>query len=257
MCKYGGECVSIENTTNDGDENVIVIEEKAKSNHWVAGVTLIIGIVIGGLVGSALSENKWAETYAELTTKSEEKDKLYQEQLDKNKLIESSQAASNADEIKLALEEQEKTHNQEKEQLLSFESDKRAPLNERIKLLASQNTSLEMQVKEQDEQIVKLINQVELQLTMLSRSKQLFQRQMLLKEEQNTLQTKLNAAVENEQQLAKNCALYQEGKSWDAKSDACKRQEQANKQVSQYNEQLQQLRMDIREIDYINEDLGM
>ncbi len=64
--------MSVENqtrTTDDHDEDVIIIEEKSKTRHWVAGVTLIIGAITGGLIGSSLSDNKWSAAYTQLEAK--------------------------------------------------------------------------------------------------------------------------------------------------------------------------------------------
>ncbi|MCP3700462.1 MAG: hypothetical protein GY920_18415 [Aliivibrio sp.] len=248
--------MSVENqtrTTDDHDEDVIIIEEKSKTSHWVAGVTLIIGAITGGLIGSSLSDNKWSAAYTQLEAKA----KQYQTELKQANEKSAELDILISKEKEQALEAQQKEHDVEKTQLLSTEADKRSSLSKSVGALTSQTASLEMQVEEQDKQITTLSNQVDLQLTMLSRAKQLFQRQLQLKEEAGDLEVKIEVTGANEKQLAKDCAVYLEGKSWDVKSDVCKRQEEAKKQIAQYNDELQLLQMDIKEIDRISEDLGM
>lgn len=248
--------MSVENqtkTTEEHDEDVIIIEEKSKTSHWIAGITLIIGVITGGLIGSSVSENKWSAAYTQL----EAKTKQYQ-----SELKQAGQKSAKLDilitqEKEQALEAQKKANEEEKTQAIAAEMEKRSSLSKSVSALTSQKTSLEMQVEEQNKQITQLSNQVELQLTMLSRSKQLFQRQLQIKEEASALEVKIEVTSANEKQLKKECAVYLEGKSWDVKSDVCKREETAKKQIAEYNDELQLLQMDITEIDSISEDLGM
>ena len=248
--------MSVENqtrTTEDHDEDVIIIEEKSKASLWVAGITLIIGVIAGGLIGSSVSDNKWSAAYTQL----EAKTKQYQSELQQAKQKSAELDVLIAKEKEQVLEAQKKVNEEEKTQLIAAEMEKRSSLSKSVGTLTSQKTSLEMQVEEQNKQIVKLSNQVDLQLVMLSRSKQLFQRQLQLKEEASALEVKIEVTGANEKQLKKECAVYLEGKSWDVKSDVCKRQETAKKQIAEYNDELQLLQMDIKEIDSISEDLGM
>ncbi|KAB2823617.1 hypothetical protein [Aliivibrio finisterrensis] len=248
--------MSVENqtrTTDDHDEDVIIIEEKSKTSHWVAGVTLIIGAIAGGLIGSSLSDNKWSAAYTQLEAKA----KQYQAELKQADVKNAELDVLISREKEQALEEQKKVNEEDKAQAIAAEAKKRTSITKEVGALKSHNASLGMQVEEQDKQITQLTNQVDLQLTMLSRAKQLFQRQLQLKEEAGDLEVKIEVAEANEKQLAKDCAVYLEGKSWDVKSDVCKRQEEAKKQIAQYNDELQLLQMDIKEIDRISEDLGM
>jgi predicted RNase H-like nuclease (RuvC/YqgF family) len=248
--------VSVENqtrTTDDHDEDVIIIEEKSKTSHWVAGVTLIIGAIAGGLIGSSVSDNKWSEAYAQLEVKA----KQYQAELKQADVKSAELDVLIATEKEQALEEQKKVNAEDKAQAIAVEAKKRTSITKEVGALKSHNASLGMQVEEQDKQITQLTNQVDLQLTMLSRAKQLFQRQLQIKEEASALQVKVEVTTANEKQLAKECKVYLEGKSWDVKSDVCKRQEEAKNLITQYNDELQLLQMDIKEIDRISEDLGM
>lgn len=248
--------MSVENqtrTSDEHDEDVIIIEEKSKANHWVAGITLLLGAVAGGLIGSTVSENKWAEAYTQLEVKT----KQYQTQLTQEKEKSAKVDVLVEREKQQALEAQKQTLDKEKEQAIVEESKKHTALAKDLKTLASQKTSLEMQVEEQEKQIDHLTNQVNLQLTMLSRAKQLFQRQLQLKEEASALEAKIEVTTNNEKRLAKECEVYLEGKSWDVKSDVCQRQEAAKKQITEYTDELQLLQMDIKEIDSISESIGM
>ncbi|WP_063663254.1 hypothetical protein [Aliivibrio fischeri] len=248
--------MSVENqtrTSDEHDEDVIIIEEKSKASHWVAGVTLIIGAVAGGLIGSSISENKWTEAYTQLETQT----KQYQSQLTQAKEKSAEVDVLVEKEKQQALEAQKQTLDEEKAQAIVEESKKHATLTKEVGVLKSQKASLEMQVEEQNKQIDKLTNQVDLQVTMLTRAKQLFQRQLQLKEEASALEVKLEVTTSNEKRLAKECEVYLEGKSWDVKSDVCQRQEAAKKLIAQYNDELQLLQMDIKEIDSISESIGM
>lgn len=248
--------MSVENqnqTAEEHDEDVIIIEEKSKGNHWVAGLTLLVGAIAGGLIGSSISDNTWSEKYAQL----EQKIQQHQTELQQaaTKTAELDSLIKQEKEQALAL--QKKALEEEKQQAILTEAKKATQLTKNVGALESQKASLEMQVEEQDKQIIKLANQVDLQVTMLSQAKQLFQRQLQLKEEASKIEMKIETTSASEDKLAKECAVYLEGKSWDVKSDVCKRQEEAKKQINQYNDDLQLLQMDIKEIDMISEDLGM
>lgn len=248
--------MSVENQTrmtDDHDDDVIIIEEKSKLSHWVAGVTLIIGAIAGGLVGSSVSDSKWSAAYTQLEVKT----KQYQTDLNQAEFKSSELDVLIAKEKQQALQAQKKSLDEEKAQAILLESKKHSSLISEVETLQSRGASLEMQVEEQNKQINKLTHQVDLQITMLSRSKQLFQRQLQLKEEANHLEMKIDTASTTESKLEKECKVYLEGKSWDVKSDVCKQQEEAQKQINQYNDELQLLQMDIKEIDLISEDLGM
>ncbi|OEF19707.1 hypothetical protein [Aliivibrio logei] len=248
--------MSVENKNNnetEHDDEVIIIEEKSKSSHWVAGVTLVIGLIAGGLIGSSVSDNKWSETYTQLESQSKD----YQGQLKDASTKSAEVDVLIAQEKQKALEAQKQELDEQKAQAVAEEAKKYTTLSKEVKTLKSKKTSLSMQVEEQNKQIDQLTNQVDLQVTMLTRSKQLFQRQLQLKEEAGDLQVKIDVISGNEKKLAKDCAVYLEGKSWDAKSDVCKKQEKANKQISQLKDELQLLQMDIKEIDSISESIGM
>lgn len=115
--------MSVENqtrTSDEHDEDVIIIEEKSKASHWVAGVTLIIGAVAGGLIGSSISENKWTEAYTQLETQT----KQYQTQLTQAQEKSAEVDVLVEKEKQQALEVQKQTLDEEKAQAIVEESKK-------------------------------------------------------------------------------------------------------------------------------------
>ncbi|GHY13277.1 hypothetical protein VCSRO69_0614 [Vibrio cholerae] len=96
-----------------------------------------------------------------------------------------------------------------------------------------------------------------MQVTMLERSRELFQRELKIKQELEGLQKERDSLVPKLKVLKKECDIYLEGKSWDAKSDACDKQDEANSRVSQIDQMIRVHQMDLEEIKALSEEIGL
>ena len=242
--------MKIEDKEMDNNDNeVLIIEKKSKMNFIFSGVVLVVGILIGATVATVFSYSKSLDNYLRF----EEEIKGYQMKIaaadKKNKNIEA------------VIEEKKQEVVEEHKKELSFQKEQEkanvSALNQRISMLNSQKATLQKKIEKQDEEITQLTHQVDLQVTMLSRAKELFQRQLQLKEEASALRTKIEITAQNAEQLSEECKTYLNGKSWDTKSDVCQRQEEASAQLQLFKERLQVLDLDIKEIDNISDNLGV
>ncbi len=96
-----------------------------------------------------------------------------------------------------------------------------------------------------------------MQATIFERSRELFQRELKIKQELEALQKEKESLVPKLKTLKTDCDVYLEGKSWDAKSDACDKQDEANSRISQIDQMIQVHRMDLEQIKALTENIGL
>ncbi|EEY44046.1 chromosome segregation ATPase [Vibrio mimicus VM223] len=130
--------------------------------------------------------------------------------------------------------------------------------------LEKHNVDLEQQLDDQkkaleiaDAQNNQLNRQTDMQATMLERSRELFQRELKIKQELEALQKERDSLVPKVKVLKKECDIYLEGKSWDAKSDSCDKQDEANSRISQIDQMIRVHQMDLEEIKSLSEEIGL
>ncbi|EKO3989532.1 chromosome partitioning protein ParA, partial [Vibrio fluvialis] len=93
--------------------------------------------------------------------------------------------------------------------------------------------------------------------TMFERSRELFQKELKIKQEMEAMQKERDALVPQVKSLKKECDIYLEGKSWDAKSDACDKQDEANSRISQLDQMIRVHQMDLEQIKSLSEEIGL
>ena len=71
-----------------------------------------------------------------------------------------------------------------------------------------------------------------------------------MEKERDDLQPKLK-------QLKADCDLYLAGTSWEAKSDACDKQDEANSRLSHVNQMIRVHQMDLKQIKALASELGL
>ncbi len=92
---------------------------------------------------------------------------------------------------------------------------------------------------------------------MFERSRELFQKELKIKQEMEAMQKERDALVPQVKSLKKECDIYLEGKSWDAKSDACDKQDEANSRISQLDQMIRVHQMDLEQIKSLSEEIGL
>ncbi|GAK83717.1 UPF0325 protein YaeH [Vibrio ponticus] len=137
-------------------------------------------------------------------------------------------------------------------------------LNEQIGQLTDKNKQLASQIESQQSELsqaaqanTQLNRQADMQVSLLERSRELFQHELKVKQELEQLNKELNGLEPKLKALKKECDAYLDGTSWDAKSDACDRQDEANSRVSQINQMIRVHEMDLEQIKAISEQLGL
>ena len=240
-------------TDIDEQEDVVVIEERDKRTYVYLALAGVLGLALGGLIGSSITTNKWQKSYSQLEEKYQQ---LNEDRTQLFETVELKVAEVDAEvetKIQRALDEQNSQH---QEQLNQFQ--------EKYKKLESENKLLQAKLNDEKEKLVeiaqsnsKLNRQADMQATMFERSRELFQRELKIKQELEALEKEKQTITPKLKLLKSDCDAYLEGKSWDAKSDACDKQDAANSRISQIDQMIQVHRMDLEQIKVLTEGIGL
>ncbi|YCO05014.1 chromosome partitioning protein ParA [Vibrio sp. VNB-15] len=241
-----------QNNIEDQGE-VVVIEERDKRTHFYIGIAAVLGLAFGGLAGSVLTANKWESTYQVLEAK-------YQALVnDKSNLV-SQVKTREADldkeidaKVAVLLAEKEEAHKSEL-----------GALQEQLTEVEKVNLSLEAQVKQQTNKLSstktendKLNRQADMQATMFERSREVFKKEMQISQDLESLEKERESLLPKIEKLKKECDVFLDGKSWDVKSDACDKHDEANSRLSQVDQLIEVNKMDLKQIKEITEDMGL
>nr|WP_158162698.1 chromosome partitioning protein ParA [Vibrio mimicus] len=237
----------------DDNEEVVVIERRDKQSYLYIVIAAALGVALGGLIGSSVTTSRWEASYQAL------QNQLEQLKNAKTEVVKAAEVTEqNKDEqwqIKL---DQALAKQREEWQAESVQRDKY------VAELEKHNVDLEQQLDDQkkaleiaDAQNNQLNRQTDMQATMLERSRELFQRELKIKQELEALQKERDSLVPKVKVLKKECDIYLEGKSWDAKSDSCDKQDEANSRISQIDQMIRVHQMDLEEIKSLSEEIGL
>ncbi|OIQ26483.1 chromosome partitioning protein ParA [uncultured Vibrio sp.] len=236
----------------DGDD-VVVVEERDKRTYIYIVIACLIGLALGGLIGSATTAKKWEQTYHLLEAQ-------YQHLLEDKKqlIVKVEEKVAKIDDTLAKKMEQELASEKEKHKLDI------SKLEELVAELEKVNLSLEAQIATQTEVIAdadtknnRLSRQADMQASMFERSRELFQKELRIKQEVESLEQEREKLLPVIETLKAQCDVYLEGTSWDAKSDSCDKQDEANSRLSQVNQMLQVHRMDLKQIEALSDELGL
>ncbi|MDA0383631.1 chromosome partitioning protein ParA [Vibrio owensii] len=241
-----------QNNIEDQDE-VVVIEERDKRTHIYIAIAAVLGLAFGGLAGSAMTASKWESTYQVL----EEKYQALAQ--DKTNLV--SQVKTREEGLDKEIDAKVATLLAEKEEAHKAEL---KALQEQLTEVEKVNLSLESQVKEQKATLNttksendKLNRQADMQATMFERSREVFRKELQISQELESLEKERQALLPKIETLKKECDVFLEGKSWDVKSDACDKHDEANSRLSQVDQLIEVHKMDLKQIKEITEDMGL
>ncbi|EMX0220250.1 chromosome partitioning protein ParA [Vibrio fluvialis] len=237
----------------DDNEDVVVIEERDKRSYLYIGIAAVLGLALGGLIGSSVTASKWGKAYQTLETQyqqSKSDDSAQQADAEQQTIAMNSEWENK---LQAALNEQTEQH---KTNL--------SKLEKQITELEKVNATLESELSEQKDALAaadaknsKLNRQADMQATMFERSRELFQKELKIKQEMEAMQKERDALVPQVKSLKKECDIYLEGKSWDAKSDACDKQDEANSRISQLDQMIRVHQMDLEQIKSLSEEIGL
>ncbi|ENG7520809.1 chromosome partitioning protein ParA [Vibrio harveyi] len=241
-----------QNNIEDQDE-VVVIEERDKRTHIYIAIAAVLGLAFGGLAGSAMTASKWESTYQVLEEKYQA---LAQDKTDLVSQVKTREASLDKEidaKVATLLAEKEEAH---KAKLKALQ----AQLTEVEKV----NLSLESQVKEQKATLSttksendKLNRQADMQATIFERSREVFRKELQISQELESLEKERESLLPKIETLKKECDVFLEGKSWDVKSDACDRHDEANSRLSQVDQLIEVHKMDLKQIKDITAEMGL
>jgi chromosome segregation ATPase len=241
------------NTLHEDEDDVIVIEQRDKRALYYIAIALVIGIAAGGLVGASLKDSYWSKQYALLES---DLNQTQQASLQAQKDIETKQATLETQVEARVIEEitrLEQAHQLEITNLTEV-------IEELDKLNESLESRLEIaqsQIAESETSQQKMNQQADMQVAMYQRSRELFQKEVKLRQEVERLTAENEANHPKLVQLKSDCDTYLEGKSWDIKSDVCDKQDAVNNLIHQNNQLIEVYKMDLAEIEAITEQLGL
>ncbi|WP_199453779.1 chromosome partitioning protein ParA [Vibrio owensii] len=241
-----------QNNIEDQDE-VVVIEERDKRTHIYIAIAAVLGLAFGGLAGSAMTASKWESIYQVLEEKYQA---LAQDKTNLVSQVKTREAGLDKEidaKVATLLAEKEEAHKAELK-----------ALQEQLTEVEKVNLSLESQVKEQKATLNttksendKLNRQADMQATMFERSREVFRKELQISQELESLEKERQALLPKIETLKKECDVFLEGKSWDVKSDACDKHDEANSRLSQVDQLIEVHKMDLKQIKEITEDMGL
>lgn len=241
-----------QNNIEDQDE-VVVIEERDKRTHIYIAIAAVLGLAFGGLAGSTMTASKWESTYQVLEEKYQA---LAQDKTNLVSQVKTREAGLDKEidaKVATLLAEKEEAHKAELK-----------ALQEQLTEVEKVNLSLESQVNEQKATLNttkiendKLNRQADMQATMFERSREVFRKELQISQELESLEKERQALLPKIETLKKECDVFLEGKSWDVKSDACDKHDEANSRLSQVDQLIEVHKMDLKQIKEITEDMGL
>ncbi len=244
--------MSSHNNTEE-HEDVVVIEQRDKRTQIYIAIAAALGLAFGGLIGSALTANKWESTYHVLEDQYQALSQDKTQLVSQVKLREEGLDKEVQDKVTTILAEKEAEHQKELQQLQQQLAEA-----EQVKL------SLESEVEQQSENIntaksqnEKLTRKSDMQATVLERSRELFQKELKISQELESLEKEREQLLPKISKLKKECDVYLDGTSWDVKSDVCKKHDDANSRLSQVDQLIEVYKMDLKQIKEMSEDMGM
>lgn len=238
---------------NTHDEDVVFIEQRDKKSYLYILIAAVLGVALGGLIGGALASNHWEATYTQLEQSIEQHNKN------------SSDILAQAHEQNQS--EIEKIKNDYEKQILSLKKEqelKLTELKEKLKSLEQTKQQLETKVSSQNTTLKsvetkneRLNQQADIQASVFERSRELFQKELKIKQEVESLENEKTELTKKIKIFKQECDAYLDGTSWDAHSDVCNKQDEANSRISQINQLLKVHQMDLKEIKALTDNLGL
>lgn len=241
-------------TYDDEDkENVVVIQQRDKKNVVYIIAALLLGGSAGAALGALVTTKHWQQTYQALEVK-------YQKNReDRSQLI----AQVNEKELKLDQSLEDKVQSALDKQNEAYKA-KVKRLEDQIVDLENKNNTLAQQLDSEKQSLghlQKKNQQLEqtksIQASVFERSREVFQKELTIKQELEKLENEKDSLNSKIVKLKKACDLYLAGTSWDATSDSCDKQDQANSRLSQVNQLISVHKMDLQDIKAMTERLGL
>ncbi|MEZ9057818.1 chromosome partitioning protein ParA [Vibrio pelagius] len=237
---------------NEQDE-VVVIEERDKRSQLYIGIAAVMGLALGGLIGSSVTASKWESTYQVLESRYQELKNSKQQLVTQVEAKVAKVDSEIGNQVEAALQKQAEAHQKELDEI-----------TKQTAVLEKANYSLEQQLNEQkvaleqsEQNNQKLNRQADIQSTMFERSRELFRKELQITQALEALEAERDRLEPNLKPLKKQCDTFLEGTSWDAKSDSCDKLDAANSRLSDIRQMIEVHRMDLQQIKDLTEEIGL
>lgn len=235
------------------DQDVVVIEQRDKRSFLYIGISGLLGVALGGLIGSTLTAEKWQHAYETLNASYKQLEQVAQHQ-----------TVSTADQQRTQFEKLQEEFNAKLKQQDEASQKLIESLQQQVTLLEKQNANLVERIEEQlakieksEQDNLKLNHQADLQSSMLERSRQVFQRELMVSQELERLEKEKNDLSQKLDTLKKECDDYLNGTNYNGIDDACVRQDEASARMSEIIQLIHVHQMDLKQIKALTEQMGM
>lgn len=235
------------------DQDVVVIEQRDKRSFLYIGISALLGVALGGLIGSTLTADKWQQAYQKLNTSYQELESVAQHQ-----------TVSTADQQRSQFEKLQEEFNAKLKQQDEASQNLIESLQQQVTLLEKQNSNLIERIDQQlvkieksEQENLKLNHQADLQSSVLERSRQVFQRELMVSQELERLEKERNQLSLQLENLKKECDDYLNGTNYNGVDDACIRQDEASARMSEITQLIHVHQMDLKQIKALTEQMGM
>lgn len=235
------------------DQDVVVIEQRDKRSFLYIGIAGLLGVALGGLIGSTLTANKWQQAYQTLNTSYQALESVAQHQ-----------TVSTADQQRSQFEKLQEEFNANLKQQDEASQNLIESLQQQVTLLEKQNSNLieridqqRVKIEKSEQENLKLNHQADLQSSVLERSRQVFQRELMVSQELEWLEKERNELSLKLENLKKECDDYLNGTNYNSVDDACIRQDEASARMSEITQLIHVHQMDLKQIKALTEQMGM
>lgn len=238
-------------------EDVVVIEQRDKHTLVYIAIAAVFGIAIGGLIGSVVTKNKWQPAYQSLEKKLVEAKQSQTEVIVQKVEAVERKEADIENEIALRVTEQMTVLalNSKKEVEKSQEM-----VTELEKVNIEMEAQIQAQVKEIEqniEAISELEKQISMQANIFDRARELFQRELLIKQDLTKLQKERDVLEPRLKRFNKECDVYLDGASFEVNSSSCDKRDEINSNISQIDQMIEVHKLDLRDIEGISNSIGL
>lgn len=234
-------------------ENVVVVEQRDKGTLIYIAIAAVLGLAAGGLVGSTLTESNWEARYSQLQL--EHQNAL----VHKEKIVVKVEETVARVDVEISKQVDAALAKNNEQHALEISA-----INNQISELEKVNMELEALVSDQKGQITaskkmteKLNQQADMQALMFERSRELFQREYQVKQALSQLREERDSIKPTLNKLKKDCDVFLQGQSWDTKTDACDKQDEAQSRLSHINQMIEVHSLDLKQIEQLVQEMGI
>lgn len=235
------------------DADVVVIEQRDKKTYLYITIAGVLGVALGGLIGSSVTADKWQQAYQLLQQKNQELESVAQRLTIQTEDQQRTQFERLQEEFNAKLKQQQGIG---RKQIETLEANITS-LQQQNEQLLNQITTQTAQIKQALNENNKLNNQADLQSSILEQSRQVFQRELKVSQELEQLEIEKNQLINQLKTLKKSCDEYLNNNNYQGNNDACVTQDETSARLSEVNQVIRVHQMDLKQIKLLTEQIGL